>query len=65
MMVVPYAQMVAEMGMQQILQGAWDAGGEALHTASHSRPIVAFTNEHELGFVVGPTTGFYRVKASH
>lgn len=56
-LVVPYAQMVPEMGMQLILREAWDAGGEALHTALKSRPIVAFTKNRNLGSLL--------VKASH
>ena len=56
-LVVPYAQMVPEMGLQRILREAWDAGGEALHTELHSRPIVAFTKNRNLGALL--------VKASH
>lgn len=56
-LVVPYAQMVPEMGLQCILREAWDAGSEALHTELHSRPIVAFTKNRNLGALL--------VKASH
>lgn len=56
-LVVPYAQMVPEMGMSHILREAWDAGGEALHTVLRSRPIVAFTKNRNLGALL--------VKASH
>lgn len=56
-LVVPYAQMVPEMGMQHILRDAWDAGGEALHTELRARPIVAFTKNRNLGSLL--------VKASH
>jgi hypothetical protein len=56
-LVVPYAQMAKEMGLQRILREAWDAGGEALHTSLRSRPIVAFTKNRNLGSLL--------VKASH
>ena len=57
MLVVPHAQMVPEMSLQRLLREAWDAGGEALHTELHSRPIVAFTKNRHLGAML--------VKASH
>jgi hypothetical protein len=56
-LVVPYAQIVPQMGLQRILREAWDAGGEALHTELKSRPIVAFTKNRNLGALL--------VKASH
>ena len=46
-----------EMAVQKILRDAWDAGDEALHTALQPRPIVAFTNNRDLGVLL--------VKASH
>jgi hypothetical protein len=49
--------MVQEMGMHNFLRDAWDAGDEALHTALHSRPIVAFTKNMNLGALL--------IKASH
>jgi hypothetical protein len=56
-LVVPYAQMIPEMGLQKIMHNVWDAGGEALHAELKNRPIVAFTKNRNLGALL--------VKASH
>jgi hypothetical protein len=47
-LVVPYAQIAQQLGMQRILRETWDAGGKTLHTHLRSRPIVAFTKNRNL-----------------
>jgi len=56
-MVVPYAQLVPEMRLQQLLLAEYMKGGEALRACLPSRPIVAFTKNRNLGSML--------VKASH
>jgi hypothetical protein len=56
-MVVPYAQLMPELQLQQLLRDAYENGGGDLHTLVPERPIVAFTKSRNLGS--------YLVKASH
>lgn len=56
-LVVPYAQMVPQIQPQKLLHTAYVNGGEALHAALPSRPIVAFSKNRNLGSML--------VKASH
>lgn len=56
-MVVPYAQLMPELQLQQLLRDAYANGGGDLHTLVPERPIVAFTKSRNLGS--------FLVKASH
>jgi hypothetical protein len=56
-LVVPYAQLVPELQLQQLLRDAYENGGEVLHDWVQERPIVAFTKSRNLGS--------FLVKASH
>jgi hypothetical protein len=56
-MLVPYAQLMPELQLQQLLRDAYANGGGDLHTLVPERPIVAFTKSRNLGS--------FLVKASH
>jgi hypothetical protein len=48
-MVVPYARLIPEMRLQQLLRSAYESGGGDLHALISERPIVAFTKGRNLG----------------
>jgi hypothetical protein len=56
-MVVPYARLIPELRLQQLLRGAYDVGGGDLHAEVSERQIAAFTK--------GRNLGSFLVKASH
>ena len=55
--VVPYAQLVPQLRLPQLLRDQYQSSGEALHTCMPQRPIVAYTKNRSLGSLL--------VKASH
>lgn len=56
-MVMPYAQLVPELRLPQLLREQYETLGEALHVELPQRPIVAYTKNRNLGSLL--------VKASH
>ena len=56
-MVMPYAQLVPELRLPQMLREQYETLGEALHVELPQRPIVAYTKNRNLGSLL--------VKASH
>jgi hypothetical protein len=55
--VVPYAQLMPQLRLPQLLREHYESSGEALHTLMPQRPIVAYTKNRSLGSLL--------VKASH
>lgn len=56
-LVLPYAQLIPEMRLQQLLRDEYEKCDDALHAWMPHRPIVAFTKNRNLGS--------FLVKASH
>lgn len=56
-LVVPYAQLVPELQLQQLLQDEYGKGDKVVQDWVPQRPIVAFTKNRNLGS--------FLVKASH
>lgn len=56
-LVVPYAQLVPQLRLPQLLREQYELCGEALHAEMPQRPIVAYTKSRNLGSLL--------VKASH